>query len=155
MANHDRVTLNENDVIDALAAYLREQGYQIERQLTTTETGIDLIAVRLDGKRLLVEAKGGTSSKIWSSGYGRPFSPSQVNTHVAVALLYALRMREKYHDNGAEIAIALPDDPPHRWHIESIQSSLKALNLKVFLVSRPSQVRVFAAKEQPFGECVQ
>ena len=148
MTNNDRIRLNENDVIDALAAYLREHGYQIERQLTTTETGIDLIAVRPDGKRLLVEAKGGTSSKSWSSGYGRPFTPSQVNTHVAVALLYVLRMREKYRDDSVEIAVALPDDPPHRWHIESIQSSLKTLNLRVFLVRGPNQVRIFAAKEQ-------
>lgn len=151
----DQSTLNENQVIDALAAHLRAQGYRIESQLTTTETGIDLVAVRSDGKRLLVEAKGGTSSKSWSSGYGRPFTPSQVNTHVAVALLYALRVLEKYRDEGADVAIALPDDPPHRWHIESIQSSLMALNLTVFLVGGPEQVRVFGAQEHPAEDCAQ
>lgn len=63
--------LTENEIIEALAEHLREDGYRVDKQLTTLEQGIDIDAVHLaTGRRLLVEAKGGTSSKDGTARFG-------------------------------------------------------------------------------------
>ncbi len=54
--------LTENDVVVATSRFLKEAGFQIEQALSTKERGVDLIATR-GNERILVEAKGATSSK--------------------------------------------------------------------------------------------
>ncbi len=67
--------LTENDVVRAVAHYLSQDGYEIVSQLSTLEHGIDIEAVSVkSGKRLLAEAKGGTSSKQTTRRFGKPFS---------------------------------------------------------------------------------
>src|SRR4051794_27602850 len=82
--------LTENDVVEAVAAHLPSLGYIVEATCTTTQRGIDIVARHgRTGRRLRVEAKGGTSSKDHTDRYGKCFSPGQVVSHVSRALYKA------------------------------------------------------------------
>ena len=60
------VGLSENDVVDAVATFLTQQKWSVTQALRTTEQGVDLIAKR-GTERLLLEAKGGTSTSVTSA----------------------------------------------------------------------------------------
>lgn len=118
--------LTENEIIEALAEHLRQDGYRIDKQLTTLEQGIDIDAVHLaTGRRLLVEAKGGTSSKDGTARFGKPFSPNQAKSHVAVAFYCAAKMLQAYASEAVQVALAFPDDNNHRRFVGSISTSLR------------------------------
>lgn len=134
--------LTENDVIEALVKYLRKNGYINVRHCSTTEHGIDIDAVnKKTGQRLLIEAKGGTSSKRGTNRYGRPFTKNQAGSHVAVALYCAARLRQKFAEERPKIALAFPDDEAHSQLIEKISTSLKDLKVAVYFVSKDKDVR--------------
>ena len=68
--------LTENDVVEAVALYLSGSGYSIESTCTTGQTGVDIVAIETaSGRRLRVEAKGGTSSKDHTERFGKPSQP--------------------------------------------------------------------------------
>ena len=128
--------LTENDIIDRLSKHLEKEGYEIIKKSTTSQKGIDLIAEK-NGKNLLIEAKGQTSSKPTSARYGLPFSRAQVKSHVATAILSTM----KNLDTSKFVAIALPDTDIHRSFVTKVKSSLFKLGIKVFWVSQ-HQIRV-------------
>lgn len=133
--------LTENDVIQAVSEYLRSKGYRIDRALSTAERGIDIVAVNgSTEKRLLVEAKGGTSSKAATARFGKPFTLNQARSHVSVALYCAARLRHLYLTERPEIALAFPDDNTHRRLVEEMHSTLQALEIAVFFVDADRQV---------------
>src|SRR2546427_11620697 len=100
--------LTENDVIDAVAAHLPSLGYVVESTCTTVQTGKDIVAKhKATGRRLRVEAKGGTSSKEHTARYSLGFSPNQVRGHVSRALYEAAVMLGEFP--GDYVAIAFPD----------------------------------------------
>ena len=99
--------ITENDVVRAVADHLKVQGYRIDRQLSTLERGTDIDAVHLSrGERLLVEAKGSTSSKVGSSRFGKPFSLSQAKSHVSVAFYYGATLVQRHAQEGTRVALA-------------------------------------------------
>jgi Holliday junction resolvase-like predicted endonuclease len=125
--------LTENDVVQAVVGHLESKGYQIVSALTTSQQGIDIVAEHpLTKKRLLVEAKGGTSSKEGTANYGNPFTSNQAKTHVSVAFYYAAMLQQKHE--GAEVALAFPLDETHRALVKSISSALKLLGVSVYFV---------------------
>ena len=128
--------LTENDVVDAVAAYLASNGYHIASKCSTDERGIDIVAEH-SGKnvRLLVEAKGGTSSKKGTPNYGKRFTHSQAKSHVSVAFYYAAMLLEKHSAESTHVALAFPDDSTHRHLVNDIASSLRALGISVFFVN--------------------
>jgi len=135
--------LTENDVVQAVAGHLEDEGYRIVRALSTNQRGIDIVAEHpATKKQLLVEAKGGTSSKEGTANYGNPFTSNQVKTHVSVAFYYAAMLRQKHSTSGAEIALAFPDDKAHRTLIEGISSALNVLGVFVFFVDSSRRVTV-------------
>jgi hypothetical protein len=126
--------VTENEVIEAVAAYLEQQHYRIEQKLRTGERGIDLIARAPKVKRrLLVEAKGGTSSMEHTNRFGEGFNTGQINSHLAVALYQTVKMQTKYP--GDAVAIALPDTPKQRACVEGIRPALDKLDIAVFFVA--------------------
>lgn len=136
--------LTENDVVDAVADLLVGIGYRIDQRLTTVERGVDIDAVQIaTGKRLLVEAKGGTSSKETSNRFGKAFTPNQAKSHIAVAFYCVAKLRQESLRAGAAVALALPDDKVHRLLIEKISESLRQLKIKVFFVSEDRSVIEF------------
>ena len=135
--------LTENDVVQAVAAYLKGEGYEIVSSLSTRQRGIDIIAEHPSTKkRLLIEAKGGTSSKEGTANYGKPFTSNQAKTHVSVAFYYAAMLQQKHLSEGAEVALAFPEDVRHRKLVEDISSALKLLGVSVFFVDSSRRVTV-------------
>ena len=133
--------LTENDVVKAVAAHLKTEGYRVESTRSTVERGVDIVAIHPDTKRqLLVEAKGGTSSKSTTARYGRPFTPNQAKSHVSVAFYYAAKLRQRHSPDGAQIAMAFPDDSQHRTLVDDISSALDALGISVFFVNAARRV---------------
>lgn len=133
--------LTENDVVQAVAGYLEREGYRIVSSLSTSQRGIDIVAEHPSTKkRLLVEAKGGTSSKEGTANYGNPFTSNQAKTHVSVAFYYAAMLQQKHE--GAEVALAFPEDATHRALVEGISSALKLLGVSVFFVDSSRRVTV-------------
>ena len=123
--------LTENDVVEAVAGYLKDQGWQITDRSHTDRRGHDILA-RRDGIVLAVEAKGGTSSKRGTRRHGSPFNSSQKRSHVSVALYKAACVFSAGH---LRPGIALPSDDRHRRLIEDILPALGVLEVTVFLVS--------------------
>ncbi len=131
--------LTENDVVDAVVAHLEANGYEITSRCTTGERGIDIDAVhRGTRRRLLVEAKGETSSKVGTARHGLAFDQKQVTHHVARAFYTAVTNSEKHV--GTEAAIALPDTRPHRERVARIAQTLTSLGIAVFFVGPDRRV---------------
>ncbi|WP_413320300.1 hypothetical protein AA0Z99_05725 [Agrococcus sp. 1P02AA] len=127
----------EDDVVTAVAAQLRADGWTIESTALATQHGDDIVAVRGD-ERLVVEAKGQGSSKPHTRRYGQPFNRGQAATHVGVAVLRCLRV---VSEGSSTAAIALPDDEIYAREIERVTPALAQLNIRVFVVDQHGAVR--------------
>jgi Holliday junction resolvase len=127
--------LTENHIISFLTVHLKKKGFEILQSLRTNEKGVDIIAKK--GKELLyIEAKGETSSKEYTSRFGKPFEGKQIKTHVSRAILTSMILLDnRSKTENLKVAIALPDTKGHRALIEKIQKSLKELDIKLFWVS--------------------
>jgi hypothetical protein len=138
--------LTENEIIETLAEFLGREGYRIVKQLTTLEQGIDLDAIHIaTSRRLLVEAKGGTSSKEGTARFGKPFSQNQAKSHVAIAFYCGARLLQKYASEPAQVALAFPDDKNHRGFVEAIGGALRRLEIRVYFVDENRQVHIFCS----------
>lgn len=98
-----------------------------------------------DSKRLLVEAKGGTSSKEGTKRYGLGFNSGQARDHVANAVYTALKLIS-IHKNSL-IAIALPDDTAHRRLVEEVEPIMERLGIGAFWVDQNGGARVWGSAE--------
>jgi hypothetical protein len=128
----------EDDVVAAVVAHLRADGWQIESTALATQHGDDIVATR-SGERLVVEAKGEGSSKAHTSRYGKSFDSGQVLTHVSVAVLRALQVVSE----GTSIAaIALPEDDAHRRRVDRVAGALSKVGVIVFWVAQDGKVTV-------------
>lgn len=133
--------LTENDVVTAVATHLTKQGYHIDKALTTVERGIDIVAKRQStGERLLIEAKGGTSSKEATARFGKPFTLNQARSHVSVAFYCAAKLYHRHSSENVKVALAFPDDSAHRGLVDDISSALDVLGVGVFFVGTDHQV---------------
>jgi hypothetical protein len=73
--------MDENAVVNATCQRLLAQGFVISQRLSTIERGVDIIAEDLSsGCKLLVEAKGGTSSMERSARFGKPYTQPKFST---------------------------------------------------------------------------
>ncbi|MBO0423090.1 hypothetical protein [Enterococcus plantarum] len=133
--------LTENEVVEIMMNYLNSQGYTIERYATTTQTGIDIEAFK-NGNKICIEAKGATSSMKDSARYGKPFNDNQVKNHIGKAVVAALKVLNQECKDTIS-AIALPNNATHRKQIDQIQTPLKQLGVKVFLVSKDNVLDYF------------
>ena len=128
--------LTENDVVEAVAQHLEEEGWRISDTSHTDQRGHDILA-RRDGIVLAVEAKGGTSSKRGTSRHGLEFDSGQKRSHVSVALYKAACVFSAGH---CRPGIALPSDDRHRRLVDDILPALGALKVAVFLVAEDRTV---------------
>jgi len=135
--------LTENDVIQAVAASLQQRGFRIERAASTSDRGPDIEAEHAaSGRRLLVEAKGGTSSKDHTRRFGLAFTPGQALSHVSRAFYHAAKLKQLGTGRGDRVALAFPDDPVHRRLIDGIRVALDTLGIAVFFVDAERRVTV-------------
>ena len=130
--------LTENDITNYLVDYLKTVGYTQVNGITTLDRGIDITAVNTKGKKVCIEVKGETSSRVGTPRYGLPFTGNQIASHVSVALLKTLvTMNEEAYKN-CEFGIAFPFN--HEILIRRILPSLKLLEISVYLVSSENVV---------------
>jgi hypothetical protein len=140
--------LCEDDITDALCAYLEREGFTISQRLRSTERGDDIIASRSSGLRLHVEAKGEGSARVGSSRHGRTFHSGQVFDVVAKAFYRAAAMLQEAREGERRYAgVAFPDTPEFRRRVAAIEQSVQRLGLLVFWV-QPSR-RVTISQELP------
>lgn len=141
--------LFESDVINAVCECLEKDGYYIEQRLNTTQQGFDIIALKENGDikiKVIVEAKGETSSLQSSKRFGKSFDRAQVRIHVAEAL-YKVAEALSIKNSRYQIytAIALPKNKDHLDHIEKIKHSLDTLGIAIFFVDDMGRVEVFSS----------
>lgn len=130
--------LYEDDVVDAVRDWLVDDGWTIVSIAHATDLGDDIVARRA-GQSLLVEAKGEGSSKQGTSRFGSSFTRTQVGSHVAVAILRALRVASK---GEAIPALAFPGNAHHRELVAKVWPALVKLGVVVFWVGPDNVVEV-------------
>ena len=131
--------LNQQGVIDAVAAHLERDGFIVEAGQRQSPN----IVGRKKGGSVLVEARGQTSAEPTSSRFGEPFKRSQIVEHVAQKLYSALKLSEK-KVSGDEIALAFPDDPDHQECLDAISNTLRKLGIRIYWVDEEGHVRIAA-----------
>ncbi|MGF9796389.1 hypothetical protein [Brevibacillus agri] len=134
--------LTETQVVDAVCKYLREKEFNIKQCLDLMEKGDDIIAEH-HGKqiRLFIEAKGETSVNSKTSNFGKPFTSSQVRTHISVGLYKCAEVLTNYDKNDSVYAaLALPNNEQHRTALERIEIVFPKLRIPVFLVNQGGSV---------------
>jgi len=124
--------LTENDVVKYVCEYLQDNDYRIEQKLTTSQTGVDIIAQNQNGQKIYIEAKGATSSKKSSSRFGKEFNTSQVKSHIGVALVATFKLKQQFQN--AEVVIALPGNDTHKNLISSMREPLLKSGVSIFFV---------------------
>lgn len=133
--------LNENRVVEAVCRHLIAMGYVIEQQCSTRDRGIDIIAAK-DGRRLVVEAKGGTSSFSESNRYGKEDTLSQVYDRVSKGIYACMCLvAERTED---DVVLAVPRTPAFERYLAPVAERLRQIGIKVFFVEEDGEVRVQA-----------
>ena len=123
--------LTENDVVAAVADHLRILGWTVTSTASTLERGDDVDAHDGSGRRLLVEAKGATSSLPSTARYGNGFDSGQVRDHVAVAVLRCLQVLSA---GGALAAAAFPDTALYRRRVATVAPALRSYGIGLLWV---------------------
>lgn len=130
--------LYEDDVVRAVMVHLEAEGWTIDSFALSHQHGDDIVASR-GVQRLVIEAKGDGSSKSSTARFGKPFTRNQVKTHVAVAVVRAMRVA---CSGVARAAVALPGSEFHRVEIDRIAPALQQLGVQVFWVAPDLSVEV-------------
>ena len=130
--------MDENQIVEAVVSYLKGLGYVVTQSLTTKEKGIDIIADHPVKGRILVEAKGGTSTFEGSARYGKSYTKPQVFDRVAKGFFTVAEMKEE--NRNTVVAFAMPKTPWFEEYLGRIRNSLSMLDIKVFLVSEGPRV---------------
>ncbi len=128
--------LYEDDVVAAVVAYLRADGWKIESTALATQHGDDIVATR-SGERLVVEAKGEGSSKSHTTRFGTSFTKQQASVHIAVAVLRSMRV---VSEGTSTAAIALPAVDSHRREVDRVATALSKTGIWVFWVAQDGVV---------------
>ena len=124
--------ITENDIVDIVISRLLELDFKIISSCDTSTKGIDIVAEK-DNRKILIEAKGGTTSKE-SAKEGKPFDRNQAKTHISVAIFKLLQLKEENKD--ALLAMALPYEKHHFEFISSIKTSIKELKIIILWCSK-------------------
>jgi uncharacterized protein (DUF433 family) len=129
--------LTESEVIVAVCEFLKSKGFEVAKFRNEVQQGIDIEGVAPDGRRISIEAKGETSSKPATAGFGRPFSRDQAFDHVAKAVYCAAR------DTSRELTagVALPRNEPHIEWVEEVLPALRKMGIEVFWVLADKSVQ--------------
>ena len=125
-------------MVDAIAEYLKMEGYEIEKKRTTKQQGIDLEAKHRKRGRALVEAKGGTSSRKGSARYGKPYKKSQVFDRVAKGFFTTAKLKEE--NPNSLVLLAVPKTDKFEEYLGQIKDSISVLGVKVLLVNEDGSV---------------
>ena len=134
--------VDENEIIEAICAYLGSNGYVVHQRLHTTQHGIDIIAAETaTGRTHYIEAKGGTSSRHGSARFGKEYTQSQVFDRVAKGVFTALELRAAHPDRDQSIvSLAVPDGRFFCRYLIPVAPHLAAAGLQLLLVASDHRV---------------
>jgi len=113
--------MDENQIIAATIQILKLDGYSICSSCSTTQRGVDIIAEKSD-TTVLVEAKGGTSSRSKSSRFGKPYTQSQVFDRVAKGVFTCLQLRSKHRNIKDRVILSVPKS---EWYLRYLDEVLR------------------------------
>ncbi len=140
----DANMLDENQVIEGVCSFLKENGYNIKIKCSTVEGGIDICAENVrTGRKLYVEAKGATSSFDKSNRFGKPYTESQAYDRVSKGFYAVFRMKGMVQSN-ASFALAVPDSKLFLKYLEPIKQVFEDAGIGVLFVSKEQGVRLFS-----------
>lgn len=133
----------EGNVQAAVVDYLRAEAWTIlsAADTETKEAGIDVLAERI-GTRLAVEVKGYPSERYMSGkrrGERKPTRPAVQARHWYAGALLTTMLTKGAHPDWT-VALAFPDFPTYRSLLERTASSLRALDVEIYLVSEDGRV---------------
>lgn len=133
--------LDENDVVDAVCAYLGKSGYTITQKLSTTQRGTDIVARKQSPvEHLYIEAKGAISARGGSARFGKPYSPAQVFDRVAKGFYTVCKLMSAEMSVSSKFALAVPDTQIFRKHLAAVQPVMTKLGIRVLIVSETLEV---------------
>ncbi|MBU3159512.1 hypothetical protein KPL37_07050 [Clostridium frigoris] len=134
METYERL-ITENEVIRLVILKLECLNFELISKCNTSQTGIDIV-LKKGNYRLLIEAKGATSSKKGTPKYGQPFTKSQALVHTSVAIYTAMDLitRHQGEDNYI-VGIALPLEKNSIEHVEKVKHVLSKLGIVIFWVN--------------------
>jgi DNA-binding sugar fermentation-stimulating protein len=136
--------MDENDVVAAVCKYLKGNGYKILETCSTAQRGIDIIAKHKKHKgRLLIEAKGATSSRKGTARYGKCFTDNQVYDRVAKGFYTTVCMYCEHARDGDHVALAVPNTERFQKHLKKLEPALEQIGITVFLVEEDKSVTKF------------
>lgn len=130
--------INENQVVDYVCKYLEDNNYTVSQRLNTNEKGHDIVAYNVNNKKLIIEAKGGTSSKPVTNRFGKDFDRKQVIHQVAMAIYAVCKTIDS--EPECEVGIALPRNEEHMMAVKKIQRAIDLLGIKIYWVSLGGKV---------------
>ncbi len=115
--------LDENEIVEAMCAFPAQSGFELSQRLHTTQQGVDNEATHAaSGRRLYMEAKGATSSRMGSPRFGKVSTPTQVYDRVAEAIYAELCLRAAHPKALSEqVVLAVPDSPLFRKRLEIVR----------------------------------
>lgn len=131
------VLMTEDEVVNNLCIWLKNNGWKIMNKCLGHEHGIDILATK-ETQNLIVEAKGSRGNTNSSVTKREKFSKSQIKKHFGCALVKILE--EKYKNIGAIVAIAQPDDPYLKECLSLVIPEVIKSGIKLYWVSRDGQV---------------
>jgi Holliday junction resolvase-like predicted endonuclease len=136
--------MDENEIVEAVCDYLQKKGYEISKKLHTTEHGIDIVAKnRISNEVIHIEAKGGTSSRIGSRRFGKPYTSSQVFDRVAKGFYTACQMLSQNENANNKFVLAVPDTILFRKYLNSVKPAMSKLGIGALLVSQTREISEF------------
>jgi hypothetical protein len=135
--------LTEDRVVEAVASFLRAEGYTILGTCGVKQRGFDIDAVK-DEARLIVEAKGEGATNPTSR---ERFTRNQCRQSLEAAL-YKL---SSLYEGGSLLALALPETDHYREALERIQPTLTRLNVTTFWVRSDGSVIWDQRDQRPQG----
>jgi len=133
--------MDENAVVNVTCRRLESQGFMILQRCSTSERGIDIIAEDVfTGCKLLVEAKGGTSSKESSVSFGIPYNSNKVRHQVAMGVFTCIKLRAEYPDrSNYGVMLAVPDSPLFRFYLEPVLTELRRIDIEAIFVTESDE----------------
>jgi hypothetical protein len=132
--------MDENAIVNAACKRLEDQGYVISQRLSTIERGVDIIAEEpTTGCKLLIEAKGGTSSREGSARFGKAYTQPQVFDRVAKGVFTCFQLRAKNPDRTHyRVMLAVPDTRWFRFYLDPIVTELNTAGIEAMFVTDDS-----------------
>ena len=131
--------MDENDVVNETCKYLEAHGFLVSQRLSTIERGVDIVAKDASGCTLLVEAKGGTSSREGSARFGKAYTQTQVFDRVAKGVFTCFQLRAKHPDRSRyRVMLAVPDSRWFRAYLEPVVTELNVAGIEALFVGASS-----------------